>query len=153
MTDEGARPASVPPEIERLRRVGWFAPALAGLLALLASLAVGHALFTGVRRRRREFAVFKTLGSSRRQVRAAVAWHATMLAAVGLVVGIPLGLIVGRWTWRQLAHSLGVATTAWVPAPELVIVAAVVVLIANLIGAFPARAAAHTRPAVALRAE
>ena len=150
--DQGARLASVPPEIERLRRVGWFAP---------ASRSARTVREPGRRARARhrgpapaaEFAVFKTLGSSRRQVRAAVAWHATMLAAVGLVIGIPLGLLVGRWTWRQLAHSLGVSTTAWVPAPELVIVAAIVVLIANLIGAFPARVAARTRPAVALRAE
>jgi ABC-type lipoprotein release transport system permease subunit len=153
VSDQGAASPSVPPEIERLEHVGWFAPALAGLLALLASLAVGHALVTGVRRRRHEFAVLKTVGFSRRQVRAAVAWHATMLAAVGLLVGIPLGLIVGRWAWRILAHGLGVSTTPWFPALELVLVAVISVAIVNLIGAFPARTAARTRPAVALRAE
>jgi hypothetical protein len=153
VSDQGAASPSVPPEIERLEHVGWFAPALAGLLALLASLAVGHALVTGVRRRRHAFAVLKTVGFSRRQVRAAVAWHATMLAAVGLLVGIPLGLIVGRWAWRILAHGLGVSTTPWFPALELVLVAVISVAIVNLIGAFPARTAARTRPAVALRAE
>jgi predicted lysophospholipase L1 biosynthesis ABC-type transport system permease subunit len=153
VTDHGAQSASVPPEIERLRHVGWFAPALAALLALLASLAVGHALVTGVRRRRRDFAVFKTLGFRRGQVRAAVAWHATLLAAVGLAVGIPLGLLGGRWGWELLARSLGVSTAAWYPLVPLLLVAVLVVAVANLIGAFPARTASRTPPAVALRAE
>ena len=53
------------------------------------------ALVSSLRRRRRELAVLKTLGFSRRQVRATVAWQASTVAAVGLVVGIPLGLLVG----------------------------------------------------------
>lgn len=151
--DRGARGASVPPEIDRLRHIGWLPPALGALLALLASLAVGHALVTAVRRRRREFALLKTLGFRRRQVRTTIAWHATMLAAVGLVVGIPVGVLVGRLTWRLLADSLGVSTTAWIPMFAPVLTAATAIALVNLIGLFPARAAANTRPAVALRAE
>ena len=153
VSDQGARPPSVPPEIDRLRHVGWFAPALSGLLALLASLAVAHTLVTGVRRRRREFAIYKTMGFSRGQVRATVAWHATLLVTVGVLVGMPIGLFLGRWTWGALARSLGVATTPWIPIPMLVLIVALAVAAANLIGAFPARVAARTRPAVALRAE
>jgi ABC-type lipoprotein release transport system permease subunit len=151
--DQGADVASVPPEINRLRHIGWFPPALGALLALLASLAVGHALVTAVRRRRREFALLKTLGFRRRQVRSTIAWHATMLAVVGLVAGIPVGVFVGRLTWRLLAASLGVSTTAWIPVFTLVLTAVAALAVVNLIGLFPSRTAANMRPAVALRAE
>jgi ABC-type lipoprotein release transport system permease subunit len=153
VADQGAHGASVPPEIDRLRHVGWFPPALGALLILLASLAVGHALVTAVRRRRREFALLKTLGFRRRQVRATIAWHATMLGLLSLVVGIPVGVVVGRIAWRLLANNLGVSTTPWIPILAPVLIAAVALLLVNLIALFPAYAAANTRPAVALRTE
>ena len=152
-SDRGAHAATVPPEIERLRHIGWFAPTLGALLTLLASLAVGHAVVTSVRRRRREFATLKTLGFLRRQVRTTIAWQATMLAGVGVVVGLPLGILLGRVTWRLLAESLGVSTTAWISVAAPVVVALLAVAIINLISVVPARSAASTRPAVALRTE
>ena len=151
--DQGARVASVPPEITRLRDVGWFAPTLGGLLALLALIAVGHALVTGVRRRRHEFAVLKTVGFRRRQVRASIAWHATLLAAVGVIVGVPLGVVVGRFAWKLLANDLGVSTTAWIPAVAPLLTVAVVLAVVNLVAVIPSRTAAATPTAVALRAE
>ena len=66
-------------EVDRLRQIGWFPATLAALLSVLALLAVGHALVTAVRRRRRELALLKTIGFDRRQVRATVAWQATTL--------------------------------------------------------------------------
>ncbi len=153
VADQGAHGSSVPPEIERLRNIGWFPLALGALLALLASLSVGHALVTAVRRRKRELALLKTIGFRRRQVRAVIAWYATMLAAVGLVVGIPVGVLVGRLTWRLLADGLGVSTTAWVSIVAPVLTAVAAITLVNLIGLLPAHAAANTRPAAALRAE
>ena len=82
---------SVPVEVDRLRQVNWLPAALAALLAVLALLAVGHALVTSVRRHRRELAVLKTLGFDRHRIRATVAWQATTIATVGLIVGIPAG--------------------------------------------------------------
>jgi hypothetical protein len=151
--DKGARVASVPPEIARLRNVGWFAPTLGALLASLALIAVGHAIVTAVRRRRHEFAMLKTLGFRRRQVRSTIAWHATLLASVGLLVGLPVGVLVGRFAWRLVADDLGVSASAWFPAILLVVTAALAVAIVNLIAVIPARSAANIRPAVALQAE
>jgi len=108
---------------------------------------------TSVRRRRRELAVLKTLGFTRRQVRATVAWQATTLAAVGLVVGIPAGLIVGSLVWRAIADGLGVSSAASIPALTLLLTVPVVIALANLTAYLPARSAAQTRPALALRAE
>ena len=68
---------------------------LAGLLALLAVASATHALFMTIRRRRRDLAVFKTLGFTRGQVSASIAWQATTIGVLALLVGIPLGLIAG----------------------------------------------------------
>jgi ABC-type lipoprotein release transport system permease subunit len=144
---------TVPVEVEHLRQIGWFPATLAVLLGGLALLAVGHALVTAVRRRQRELALLKTLGFDRRQVRATVAWQATTLGTVGLVVGIPVGLIVGRFVWGLVADGLGVSPTAAIPTLALLVTIAAVLGLVNLIAFFPARAAAQTRPAVALRAE
>ena len=100
----------VPTEIDRVRRIDGLPVALAVFVALVALAAVGFALVTAVRRRSRELAVLKTLGFSRRQVRATFAWHASTVAAVGVVVGIPLGLVAGRIVWLSVANELGVST-------------------------------------------
>ncbi len=144
---------SVPVEVDRLRKVKWLTATLAALLAVLALLAVGHALVTSVRRRRRELAVLKTLGFDRRQIRAAVAWQATTLASIGLIVGIPAGVIIGSLVWRQVADGLGVSTIPPIPVHALLVTIPCALAAVNLIALLPARAAAQTRPAVALRSE
>ncbi len=130
--------STVPVEVDRLRHIGWFPTTLAALLGGLALLAVGHALVTAVRRRRRELALLKTLGFNRRQVRATVAWQATTLATVGLVVGIPAGLVVGNLVWRLVAEGLGVSTTAALPALGLLLTIPVALVLVNLTAYFPA---------------
>ena len=142
----------VPTEIDRLRRINWFPTATAALLALLALIAVAHAVTTGARRRRRDLAVLKTIGFGRPQVRQTVEWQATALAITGLMVGLPVGVLVGDAIWRAIAHSLGVRVTLTLPVGLVLLIPAVIVAV-DLIAFFPAQAAARRRPAVALRAE
>jgi hypothetical protein len=142
-----------PVELDRLQQIDSLPVILACLLALLAVIAVGHALVTSVRRRRREIALLKTVGFGRRQVSATVAWQATTLGVVGLVVGIPIGLLIGREVWGRVADSLGVATVSTVPSIGLVLTGVGALVLVNVIGFFPGRAASRTRPAVALRSE
>jgi predicted lysophospholipase L1 biosynthesis ABC-type transport system permease subunit len=142
-----------PTEIARLQQINWFPAILATLLATLALVAVGHTLVSGVRRRRRELALYKTIGFDHRQVGATVAWQASTIAVVGVVVGIPIGLIVGRLVWRAVADSLGVAQFTTTPVWAIVLTAAAALVLANVVAFLPGRAAARTRPAVALRAE
>jgi hypothetical protein len=154
-TPHVARPfgPSVPVEVDRLRQVNWLPATLAALLGILALLAVGHALVTNVRRRRHDLAVLKTLGFQRRQLRGTIAWQATTLSALGLLIGIPAGLVAGNLVWRAVAEGLGVSASTSIPAVGIVATAIGVLTIVNLIAYLPARAAARTRPAVALRTE
>jgi hypothetical protein len=126
---------------------------LAGVLALLAVATVAHALVTAVRRRRRDLALLKTLGFTRRQVSASVAWQATTFGVLALLVGLPVGVIVGRWTWTALADDLGTVAEPVVPVLTLVLAVPLVLVVVNLVAFVPGRIAARLRPATVLRSE
>jgi hypothetical protein len=126
---------------------------LAGVVALLAAATLAHTLVTSVHRRRRDLAILKTIGFSRRQVSATVAWQATALAAIAVAIGIPLGAIAGRWGWNFFAGQLGVVQVAVVPIVAVLLIAPATLAVANVMAAIPGRLAARTRPAEALRSE
>lgn len=148
-----SRRAEVPVEIDRLAQIDGLPAILGGFLVLIAVVAVGHALVTAVRRRRRDLAIFKTLGFRQRQVRGAVAWQATTLAGVGALIGVPFGVIVGRLVWTMITDDLGVVPVVTVPVVTVALAVALTVLLANLVAALPARSAARTSPALVLRSE
>ena len=127
--------------------------ALALTLAAAAVLSLGVALLGSVRQRRRQLALLKILGLTRRQVREVIAWQATVILLVAAAIGVPLGLAAGRWAWISFAASLGVVPVTIVPG--LALLAGFVTLLAagNLLAAIPASVAARTKPAVMLRAE
>jgi ABC-type lipoprotein release transport system permease subunit len=127
--------------------------ALGVFFALLASATVAHALVTTVRRRRHELAVLRSIGFTRRQSRLAIAWQATLIALAGIVVGVPLGIVTGRLVWRWLAHNFPVVYVPPLAAVAVVLVIPAAIALANLLAAWPARAAARIRPAEALRTE
>ena len=142
-----------PTEVENLRRVSGLPVLLAVLLAVLGAATLGHLLVTVIRRRRRDLGVLKTIGFVRGQVAATVAWQATTLALLALLVGLPLGLVAGRWAWLLLNRDLHSLAGPVTPTIALLVAVPVTMLVANLVAALPARAAAATRPAVVLRSE
>jgi putative ABC transport system permease protein len=126
---------------------------LAGLLGLLGACVLVHLLVTSVRARRRDLAVLKTIGFTRRQLALTVAAQATTLVLVALVIAIPLGLIIGRWTWTSFADDLGVIAGVVLPGLAVLGVVLLTLLVGNAAAVFPARSAARTRAAVVLRSE
>jgi putative ABC transport system permease protein len=126
---------------------------LAAVLIVFALGTLVHVLFTGVRRRRRDLALLKTLGFARSQVLGVVAWEATAFAVVALLVGLPLGILAGRWAWAYFADAAGVPTGATVPLTGVLLAIPVTLVLANLIAAWPGWTAARLRPAAVLRAE
>jgi putative ABC transport system permease protein len=97
--------------------------------------------------------VLKALGFTRRQVGATIAWQATTFAVVALVLGVPLGVAVGRWAWQLTAEALGLRSAPVMPLAVVLAVAAGAIAAANLVAAIPGRAASRLRPAPALRSE
>ena len=126
---------------------------LAGLLAaaLVAALALAIAATVGARRR--DFAIYCAIGFTRGQVGQSVRWQALTTVAIGLAVGIPAGVVIGRWTWRRFAGDLGVALHVTVPTGLLAAIAVVAIVVALLAAARPAYLAARLRPAEVLRSQ
>jgi ABC-type antimicrobial peptide transport system permease subunit len=126
---------------------------LGGVLAMLAVGTLTHVLLTSLRRRRRDLALLKTLGLLRPELLRVVFWQASALAAAALLIGLPLGLLAGRWAWALFAGSAGVAPGPDIPVPIILAAIPVTLLLANLIAAGPGWAAARISPASVLRSE
>jgi predicted lysophospholipase L1 biosynthesis ABC-type transport system permease subunit len=145
-------PINHPAGVVSVQRLRSTPTLLASLVAVLLAAAVANALVVTVRRRRRELAVLRTLGFTTGQVLRTVLWQATTVASVATALGIPAGIVIGRWTWTLLAHHLGALAVPIVPAIDLLAVAAALVALANLVAFAPGMRAGHT-PAHALHAE
>ncbi len=142
-----------PVQIVNYRSVGSTPIILAVGLAAGAVLALGLTLASSVRRRRRDLAMLKTFGFTRRQLSAAVAWQATTIALVGAVFGIPIGIVIGRELWTLFAQSINAVPDPTVPALSVIVVGVGSLVFANLVAALPGRSAARTPAALALRTE
>ena len=110
---------------------------LASALAAGAIVALGLTLAASVRRRRRDLALLKTLGFTQRQLMAAVAWQASVAAVIGIVVGVPLGIAVGRWLWTLFARQIYAVPQPSVPVVSVALVALGALVLANVVAALP----------------
>jgi ABC-type antimicrobial peptide transport system permease subunit len=125
---------------------------LSVLFAFAAFATLVHVLITSVRRRRRDLAILQTLGFRRRQVAATIAWQALTLAWISLLIGVPLGILLGRLGWAAFAYRLGVVSEP-VISPLSVIAIPVTLVAAFLVSVGPALVARRVRPAEVLKAE
>jgi hypothetical protein len=84
-----------PAEIVNYRTLGTTPAILGAVLAAGALTALGLTLVASVRRRRRDLALLKALGFTRRQMAETVAWQSSVAVSIGIMVGVPLGIVVG----------------------------------------------------------
>jgi hypothetical protein len=143
----------VPVELSNLRNVRRLPSLLAGFLALLAVAALGHVLATSVRRRRRDFAVLRALGISGRGVRLILFVQGSAVAATGILLGIPLGLAVGRTGWQAVADQVPLRYVSPVGLLAVAAVIPVAIAAANVLAVWPGRRAARLQPSEVLRSE
>ncbi len=135
--------ATVPLEVDRLGQLRVLPWLLGGFLALIGMLAVGYGVVSAVHRRARDIAVLKTLGFRRRQVYETIGTQASVFGLVGLVLGIPVGVVVGRITWDVVSDRTGLASFPTVPVVAVMAFAVVTLLLVNLVAVLPARRAAR----------
>ncbi len=126
---------------------------LASALAAGAVLALALTLVATVRRRRRDLALLKVLGFTRRQVATAVAWQSSIAALFGVVVGLPLGVVAGRALWRLFATGIYAVPDPVTPIVAVALVGVGAMAFAVLVSWLPGRSAARTPPALVLRSE
>jgi hypothetical protein len=146
-------PVQRPAEIVNYTSMGSTPALLAGLLVFAALMSLGLALTSGVGKRRRELSVLKSLGFTRRQVSATVVWQSSIIVMVGLVIGGPLGIVLGRWLWTLFAQQLAVLAVPVVPLLTLAAFAVGLLVMAAVVSSVPARRAGHTPVAAILRSE
>ena len=142
-----------PAEVEKLRQVESLPLLLAAFLAALGLLAIAHASFVGARRRSHDFAILRALGFRPRDVRKSISIEAMTLAVCGAVIGIPLGVLLGRLAWQNVANSVGVRAAQNIPLAALLIAIPAAAFVALAAALIPARRAARLHPGEMLRTE
>jgi ABC-type antimicrobial peptide transport system permease subunit len=114
---------------------------------VLAGVGLFGVLATMVRQRRRELGIRMALGAAPEEVARLVIRRGLVLATLGTGVGL-VGALAGN---RLLAALLFQVTPT--DALTLSVVAAVLVVVAAVASAIPARSSSRIEPAIALRAE
>jgi hypothetical protein len=142
-----------PAEVIGYSNLGATPGLLGGALAAGAVIALGVTLVASVRRRRHDLGLLKTLGFTNGQLAATVAWQSTVAVALGTVVGVPLGVALGRSLWDLFAREIDAVPDPSTPVFSVVVIAVGALVLANLVAAVPGRIAARTPTALAFRAE
>jgi ABC-type antimicrobial peptide transport system permease subunit len=142
-----------PAEITNYESMGSVPLLLALTLALGAVVALVLTLLTSVRRRRRDLALLRALGLRSRQLASVIAWQSTSSVLVGVIFGVPLGIVLGRALWDLFAHELFAIPAPTVPVVATLVVALGALVLANVIAVIPARSAANTSTSEVLRAD
>jgi len=130
---------------------------LAGVLALIGIGGVFNTLLLNTRERIRDTATLKALGMSPRQVIAMVAASAALLALVGGLVAMPVGLVLHHVLNDVISSSAGNDTPPGAYAVfnpiELVLIPLLGVAVAVVAALIPGRWAARTNVVEVLHAE
>jgi ABC-type lipoprotein release transport system permease subunit len=145
--------AALPRDLASFGRVDGLPIAVAAILGMMAGAVLVYTLLTAIRRRRHDLAVLKSLGFLRRDLARTVTVQAITLATCALVIGLPIGIVLGRFVWNRFADWQGIPSVPMVSALVLALIGVAVLLVAVLIAIIPARVAARTAPAAALRTE
>ena len=80
-------------------------------------------------------------------------WLVGIAIAISVIVGVPLGIALGRWLWILFARQIDAVPHPTVPAVSLLLVVLGALVLANLVAALPGRIAARTPAAQVLRTE
>ncbi len=134
----------------------WVVLAMLAMAVVIAIIGIGNTLGLSVLERTQESGLLRALGLTRRQLRAMIGWEALMLAAVGTLLGVALGIAYGvAGIHALLAVAGGADITVAVAIPWARLAAVVVLALAAgwLAAIAPARRAARISPASALVTE
>jgi hypothetical protein len=142
-----------PAEIVNYGSMGTAPAILSGTLAAAAFSSLGLTLMASVRRRRRDLAILKTVGFTRRQLAATVTWQSLTAVVAGVAVGVPAGVALGRALWQLFATQIDVVPYPAVPLLAVALVIVGALALAGLVALVPGRAAGRIPAATLLHAE
>jgi predicted lysophospholipase L1 biosynthesis ABC-type transport system permease subunit len=148
-TIAAARPASIV-NTDRIRSTPYL---LVGVLGGLGVLIIGYVVPTSIRRRRKDWAVLRTMGADRSWITRAALWQGLSIAVLPVAIGVPVGLLAGARLFRLFSDAMGVVDSAAAPFVWSMVVVAVVLALAVLAAAVAIRRPAVRPPSALLRTE
>jgi putative ABC transport system permease protein len=113
---------------------------LLGLALVIALIGIANTLALSIYERTHELGLLRAVGMTRRQVRRVVRGESVLIALLGTVEGLVVGVLLG-WAVVAALRSEGVSRLS-VPVTLLIVVAALAVVAGVLAAAGPARRAA-----------
>ena len=137
------------------------------LIIVVASFNIVSSLIMLVRQKRKDIAILRTIGASRQQIRRIFMLLGCLVAGMGTLLGVCLGLIISYNTeeiqagleslmgHKLLANELYFLSSlpAEVSLAEVGMVAGITMLLAFIASLLPAKSAAKLEPSIVLRGE
>lgn len=124
------------------------------LAGVVGTFGLANTMAVSVYKRYREIGVLRAMGARRRQIQAMAIIESLTLAAVALVLALPLGVLISRPLLDTTKRELGDLTIQyempWIIVPILAAIGFAVAVIAAI---WPARRASHLEIDTALRFE
>ncbi|MGH3919856.1 MAG: ABC transporter permease [Pseudonocardiaceae bacterium] len=136
-----------------LRILTLFTAAVAAISLLVGAIGVLNIMLVSVTERTREIGIRKAIGATRRAVLEQFLIESTVLAGLGGIIGVLLGVGLSE-LGATVAPSLGPTFESFAPAvtiSSIVISFAISLAIGLVAGGYPANRAARLRPIEALR--
>lgn len=124
---------------------------LATFVAAATTIGLALAVGLAVRTRRRELALLRALGAVSGQLRATLRWQALTIVGAGVAFGVPLGVALGRVTWRSFSDGLGIPAAPLNSSPWVVVVIVTALAVGLLVAAVPGHLATKATPSTILR--
>jgi putative ABC transport system permease protein len=110
------------------------------LAILIAGIGIANTLALSIVERTREIGLLRAVGMSRPQLKSTIRWEAVIVALLGTLLGLVIGLFFG-WAVVKSLSSQGVSEFA-APGGQLFVIVLIAALLAILFAYFPARRAA-----------
>ncbi len=110
------------------------------LAIFIALIGIANTLALSVHERTRELGLLRAVGMTRRQLRSSVRWEAVLIAVLGTLIGLAIGLFFG-WTIIQALKDEGFEVFE-APVGQLIVIVIAAGLAGVVAALFPARRAA-----------
>jgi putative ABC transport system permease protein len=138
-----------------LRILTLFIAAVAAISLVVGGIGVLNIMLVSVTERTREIGIRKAIGATRRAILTQFIIESTILAGLGGLIGVAVGVSLSAFTAR-IAPSLGPVFSTFAPAvtvPSVILAFTVSLAIGLMAGGYPSFRAARLRPVEALRYE
>ena len=153
LSDLGWHATTPPSKVANLGQIGSVPFLLAIVLAALGFAGILHSLLLAVSRRDDDIAIARALGFTPRQARTAVTWHGVATSVAGIIVGVPLGIFVGRVIWKRISTGVGAVDLVSLPWLQFLVVPIATITAVASIASIVGGRASRLRPAQVLRSE